>query len=78
MTFTTDRSSAIAELFRDGWSPGQPAHVPTECVWADIECYRTMECELCGAHSHTVSPYHRGREYTLLIQCRTCGFCTEG
>lgn len=76
MTPTT-RDSVERGLVDSGYRWGGPDHIPCMAVLEDVLAYREMECEMCLASCQTVIPYHRGREYLLLVQCRTCGHTVE-
>lgn len=56
-----------------GFVDGAPAHVPPLMVRSDKRIYRHCRCQACGHRGQQVRPFHRGREYRLLLRCRSCG-----
>ena len=77
MTTPTAAPDLIHELREEGFTEGPPRHLHAEYLMDDIESYSTLECAACGQARQRVTPYHRGRAYRLLCECRACGHATE-
>lgn len=72
-------ASVLASAWRRaGWTPGLPPTVSEATLAIDRNVYGHLTCPACKDRRQTVSPWRKGREYRLLVECPKCGRGEEG
>ncbi len=66
-----------AQLRRQMYEPGCPAHVTEATARADAHAVAHLRCPGCGLKRMEYHPWYRGKAYRVLAGCTHCGAAEE-